>query len=164
MKIIAIDPGYDRLGIAVLEKDPKGKEYLVYSECLQTSPRDNFNDRLGVLGKRVREVILEYNPTYMAIENLFFAKNTKTALKVSESRGAVIFQAIDNNIPVYEFTPNQIKVAVTGYGKATKKDVYLMTSKLISLHQKKYIDDEIDAIATGLTFFATHNQKTLERI
>ena len=163
MKIIAIDPGYDRLGVAILEKKIKGQEVLLYSECFQTSPNDEFNNRVGLLGKRVREIIKEFEPEYMAIENLFFAKNTKTALKVSESRGVVIFQAIDKNIPVYEFTPNQIKVAVAGYGRATKKDVYLMTDRLINLTKKKYIDDEIDAIATGLTFFATHNIKTLEK-
>ncbi|MCI5051423.1 MAG: crossover junction endodeoxyribonuclease RuvC [Candidatus Pacebacteria bacterium] len=156
MKVIAIDPGYDRLGVAIIEKDTSSKERLIYSTCIETSPENIFTERLKKIGQEVRLLIKEYQPDYMAIEDLFFAKNTKTALKVSESRGVVIFQAVDNNIPVCEFTPNQIKVAVTGYGKATKNDVYTMTMKLIKIDNQKRKDDEIDAIATGLTFFATH--------
>jgi crossover junction endodeoxyribonuclease RuvC len=159
MKVIAIDPGYDRLGIAVLEKKKNKKEILVYSECFQTDSKIEFNLRLGVIGKRVREIIEEYSPNYMAIETLFFSKNTKTALKVSESRGVVIFQAVERDIPVYEFSPNQIKVAVTGYGNANKKDVYTLTTRLIDLGDGIKIDDEIDAIATGLTFFAINPQR-----
>lgn len=161
MIIIAIDPGYDRLGVAVLEKPKNTTEKILYSECIQTKSHDDFNIRLAIIGKKIRDIIEKYKPEYMAIEGLFFSKNTKTALKVSESRGVVIFQASDKNIPVYEFTPNQIKVAVTGYGKATKKDMYMMTQRLINVGDKKMMDDEIDAIAIGLTFFAIHSERTL---
>ena len=155
MKVLAIDPGYDRLGIAIIEKEG-GREKLVYSECYQTQTTDTFHTRLALVGQRVRELIKEYSPNALAIEDLFFAKNTKTALKVGESRGVVIFQAVDACVPVYEYTPNQIKVAVTGYGRASKADVHRMVEKLINLKTKSRFDDEIDAIATGLTFFATH--------
>ena len=159
MRVIAIDPGYDRLGIAIIEKEKNKKEVLVYSECFQTDSKKDFNIRVGYIGKKIREIIEKFSPNYMAIETLFFSKNTKTALKVSESRGVVIFQAVDNNIPVYEFSPNQIKVAVTGYGQASKKDMYTLTARLIDLGSGDKIDDEIDAIATGLTFFAINPQK-----
>jgi len=155
MRVLAIDPGYGRLGLAVVEKN-KGKEKLIYSECFQTHSDDNFHMRLGLIGVRVRELIEKYNPDVFAIEDLFFSKNTKTALKVSESRGVVIFQAVDAGLSIYEYTPNQIKVAVTGYGKANKNDVYVMVKKLIDLGEGKKIDDEIDAIAIGLTFFASY--------
>ncbi len=155
MRVIAIDPGYDRLGIAVLDKK-NNKEVLVYSECFETSSKDDFNSRLYQLGQRVYSVIQEYKPNYMAIETLFFARNTKTALKVSESRGVVIFQASLFGIPICEYTPNQIKLAVAGYGSATKSELYTMTSRLIDLGDKKMIDDEVDAIAVALTFFAIH--------
>lgn len=164
MIIIAIDPGYDRLGLAVLEKPKNHKEKIIHSECVQTNVQDDFNIRLAQIGKHVRNIIEKYKPEYMAIEGLFFSKNTKTALKVSESRGVVIFQASDKDIPVFEFTPNQIKVAVTGYGKANKKDMYTMTRRLIDVGDKKMIDDEIDAIAIGLTFFAIHNERTLKNL
>lgn len=156
MIVLAIDPGYDRLGIAVLEKKDN-KETLIYSECFETPKELFFSERLGLLGLRIREIINLYQPKFLAIEDLFFSKNTKTALKVSEARGAIIFLAIDAGLLVCEYTPNQIKVAVTGYGRATKKDVHLMVDKLISMNAgdiKK--DDEIDAIATGLTFFASY--------
>ena len=132
------------------------KETLLYSECYQTRNDLPFPERLGLIGNRVRELISSYQPDAIAVEDLFFSKNTKTALKVSESRGVVIFQAIDADIPVYEYTPNQIKVAVTGYGKASKIDVYTMVSRLIDLGKGKKLDDEIDAIAIGLTFFALY--------
>ncbi|MFT6361350.1 MAG: crossover junction endodeoxyribonuclease RuvC [Candidatus Paceibacteria bacterium] len=160
MKVLAIDPGYDRLGLAIIEKKI-GKEELIYSECFQTESTDIFHTRLGMIGSRVRELVKTYTPDALAIEDLFFAKNTKTALKVSESRGVVIFQAVDAGLPVYEYTPNQIKVAVTGYGKATKREVHIMVNKLIHLDDKKRLDDEIDAIATGLTFFASYKNAHL---
>mgnify|MGYP001794618524 FL=1 len=155
MKVLAVDPGYDRLGLAVIDKKNNTEE-LLYSECYQTHSSDEFYTRIKQIGVQVRELITEYQPDAMAIEELFFAKNTKTALKVSESRGVVIFQALDADIPIYEYTPNQIKVTVTGYGKATKNDIHSMVRRLINLGDSKKIDDEIDAIATGLTFFASY--------
>lgn len=158
MRVIAIDPGYERIGIAVIEKKERNKEEVIFSECFQTDKNLVFNQRLFLVGDHVRKLIYTYKPIALATEDLFFAKNTKTALKVSESRGVVAFQAYDNEIPVYEYTPNQIKVAVTGYGRATKKDVYTMVSRLVNLTGKTKMDDEIDAIAIGLTFFASYKQ------
>ena len=157
MKVLAIDPGYDRLGIAVVQK-VNNKETVLHSECYQTISTDIFSVRLGLIGARVRKIIQDYTPDALAIEDLFFAKNTKTALKVSEARGVIIFQAVDMNIPVYEYTPNQIKVATTGYGRASKGDVHTMVQKLINLSDSRKLDDEIDAIATGLTFFASYRE------
>lgn len=154
MRIIAIDPGYDRVGIAVMDRDEKNKEFVIFSECFQTPKEISFTHRLGMLGQHIRSKINEYKVSALVIEGLFFAKNTKTALKVSEARGVIVFQAYDYNIPVYEYTPNQIKVAVTGYGNAHKNDMYAMIKRLVTLKDQKYIDDEIDAIGVGLTFFA----------
>ena len=156
MRVLAIDPGYERVGIAILEKTKNNKEVIIYSECFETSKDLPFVDRLGLIGKHVRSVIKKYNIDMFAIEGLFFSKNTKTALKVSEARGVVIFQAIDKNIPFFEYTPNQIKVAITGYGKASKNDVHTMVQRLVDLEPRKRKDDEIDAIAIGLTFFAIY--------
>lgn len=156
MRVIAIDPGYDRCGIAILEKEGNEKEKIVFSECFQTDKKTSLNQRIFSIGKRIEALIESYQPTYMAIEGLFFSKNTKTALQVSETRGVVIFQGVNKGLTLYEYTPNQIKVAVTGYGSARKEDVHRLVEKLISLDDKKYIDDEIDAIAVGLTFFASY--------
>ena len=157
MRVLAIDPGYERVGIAILEKQHQ-KEICIHSECFTTLQETSFNNRLFEIGTHIRDVIKKYSIDALAIEGLFFSKNTKTALQVSEARGVIIFQASDSNIPIFEYTPNQIKVAVTGYGKASKKDMQNMVYKLISLKDKKRKDDEIDAIAIGITFFAI--QKT----
>ena len=156
MKVIAIDPGYDRVGISVLEKGENNKEIIIFSECFTTDKNKTINDRIFSIGSRINELILKYKPGYLAIEGLFFSKNTKTALSVAEARGVIIFQAYRYNIPVYEYTPNQIKVAVTGYGSATKKDIFFMVSRLVDLSDKKRIDDELDAIAIGLTFLSSY--------
>jgi crossover junction endodeoxyribonuclease RuvC len=157
MRIISIDPGYDRVGIAILEKDKKDKkEKVIFSESFITNKKDKINDRIFKIGKRVNNLIIEYKPEKLIIESLFFSKNTKTALAVAEARGVIIFQAKRNNIEVFEYTPNQIKLAVAGHGSANKKDIFYMVHKLINISNKKRLDDELDAIAIGLTFFASY--------
>lgn len=154
MRIIAIDPGYERLGIAIVEKEAGGKEQLLFSETFQTSAKDEFIDRLHQLGARVSDLVDEHAPTHLAIEKLFFNTNQKTATNVSETRGALIYIARQAGLEVAEFTPLQIKTAVAGHGRADKKAVIDMTQKLISIPEGKRHDDEYDAIACGLTFFA----------
>jgi crossover junction endodeoxyribonuclease RuvC len=158
MKIIAIDPGYERLGIAVLEKD-KGKEILLFSECFKTLVSERHETRLKLIGGEIEKVIKEYKPEAMAIETLFFKTNAKTAMKVSEARGVMLYEAAKNNLKLAEFTPLQIKVAVTGYGKSDKDQVTEMVKKLIKINGPIKYDDEYDAIAVGLTFFAYYRNR-----
>jgi len=155
MKIIAIDPGYERLGIAILEKGT-GKESLVFSECFITSTKEKHENRLKLIGSEIERVIKKYQPEAMGIETLFFKTNAKTAMKVSEARGIMLYEAAKNNLKVLEFTPLQIKVAVTGYGKSDKDQVTEMVKRLIKITEPIKYDDEYDAIAVGLTFFASH--------
>jgi crossover junction endodeoxyribonuclease RuvC len=158
MKILSIDPGYERLGISVLEREGGGKEKYIYSETFQTSSKLDFTDRLFLIGKKIEEVILEHNPGVLAIEKLFFNTNQKTATNVSETRGVIIFVALKNNMDVFQYTPLEIKLAVAGYGRADKKQVIFMAKQLIKIEKEIRYDDEYDAIAVGLTFFA-YNQK-----
>ncbi|MAQ76961.1 crossover junction endodeoxyribonuclease RuvC [Candidatus Campbellbacteria bacterium] len=151
MRVLAFDPGYDRLGIAVVEQTQKNRKTILFSDCLMSSKKNDFNTRLYTIGKKVRDVIEKYSPDECAQETLYFAKNTTTALKVSEIRGVCNYLAQDVGCEIYEYTPNQIKVAITSYGRATKKDMNTMIPKLIKLPEKKYLDDEIDAIAVALT-------------
>lgn len=153
-RILAIDPGYERIGIAILEKKPKEKEILIFSECFKTSAKISLHERLEKIGQRVIEIIKEYNPSALSIEKLYFTTNQKTVMGVSEARGVIIFVAKTNNLSIFEYTPPQIKVAVTGYGKATKEMVMSMVPKLIPIDHKIKSDDELDAIAIGLTCFA----------
>lgn len=156
MKTISIDPGYERLGVAILEKGA-GKENLLFSDCLKTSAKLPHEERLKIIGEGVRSLIKKYEPEVMAIETLFFKANVKTAMKVSEARGVMLYEAAQNGLAVKEFTPLQIKIAVTGYGKSEKSQVTTMVKKLIKIEKELQYDDEYDAIAVGLTYFATHN-------
>lgn len=160
MKLIAVDPGYERIGIAVLERDAKKKETLIYSECFKTSAKLSFAQRLKAIGEEIARVVKEYKPDALAIEKLYFTKNQTTAMGVAEARGVIIYETARQCIPVHEYTPMEIKVAVAGHGKASKDDVLAMTQKLIKLpEERKYVDDEIDAIAIGLTCFARERFK-----
>src|SRR3989344_7087321 len=117
MRVLAIDPGYERLGIAVVEKLQRQKEMLLYSACVQTSKKLPHAERLLKIASEVRKVIDEFEPTALAIETLFFATNHKTVMPVGEARGAVLVEAARAGLTVFEYTPLQIKIAVTGYGR-----------------------------------------------
>ena len=154
MRIIAIDPGYDRLGIAVLEKGT-GKETVSFSSCITTLKTTSHEKRLSHIGKEVRAAIEEFEPEAMAIETLFLANNQKTAMPVAEARGVCLYEAALAGLTVFEYTPLQIKVAVTGYGKSDKRQVTEMVKRLVVLTEQKRLDDEYDAIAIGLTCLAS---------
>jgi crossover junction endodeoxyribonuclease RuvC len=154
MKILGIDPGYDRLGIAVIEKTNKGKETLLYSACLQTSAKDTIYERFKKIGTEVKHVIKEFKPDALAIETLFITKNQKTAMRVSEARGIIIYEALSADVPIHEYTPMQIKVAVTSDGNSDKERIIKMVKILIDIPKKDARDDEYDAIAVALTHSA----------
>ncbi len=154
MKILSIDPGYERLGIAVIEKLPKSKELLLFSECFRTSPSDSHATRLGEIHDHIKEVIETYKPEVLSIETLFFNTNQKTAIHVSEARGSIISVAASLGLKVVEFTPLQIKSAITGNGRSDKEQMIKMVPILIKLEKIIKHDDEYDAIACGLTYFA----------
>jgi crossover junction endodeoxyribonuclease RuvC len=156
MIILSIDPGYERLGIAILEKNPKEKEVLLYSECFKTSSKLPHHERLLLIGERVNEIIKKWKPKALSIEKLFFNTNQKTALSVAEARGVVVYEAMSAGLSIFEYTPLQIKIAVTGYGRSEKKQIMSMIPKLIKVDKKISSDDEFDAIAIGLTLFATN--------
>ncbi|MEK7095466.1 MAG: crossover junction endodeoxyribonuclease RuvC [Patescibacteria group bacterium] len=158
MKVLGIDPGYDRMGLAVIEKNPKQKECLIYSDCLQTSSKDSFYIRLEQVGSEISKIIEKYEPDILAIESLFITKNQKTAMRVSEARGVIMYEAIKHGIKVCEYTPLQIKVAVTGYGSSDKTHVIKMIPLLVKLPEKKARDDEYDAIAVALSCLASEGK------
>jgi len=155
MKVLALDPGYDRLGIAVLEH-AEGKESLLFSTCIETTRTDTLPERLLVIGNAIDEALRTHTPDAVALETLFFNKNIKTALGVAQVRGIIIFLAKQAGCAVYEFGPQEIKIAVTGYGKSDKSGVIDMVKRLIHNAPKKAHDDEYDAIAVGITALAHH--------
>ena len=158
MRILGIDPGFERLGIAVLERTPEarpqGKEKVVFSECFKTSAKLEFSERLKLIGEETRKIIKKYQPEVLAIETLFLTTNQKTVMRVAEARGVVIYEAVQAGIKIFEASPPQIKIATTGYGRADKTQIMKMVKILVDLDKKKSSDDELDAIAIALTAFA----------
>jgi len=154
MRIISIDPGFERVGVSIIEKEQQKKEILVFSECFKTSPKIPLNERLRDIGSEIENVIKKYKPEILAIEKLFFTTNQKTVMGVAEARGVIIYCGTKNGLQVFEYTPPQIKIAVTGYGKASKEMVMSMVPKLIEVSKNIKSDDELDAIAIGITCLA----------
>jgi len=153
MRILAIDPGYDRLGIAVVEGDPS-RPTLLWSDCVIPNEGSREN-RLAQVSEAVTKAIGEYAPDAVAIETLFFSVNKKTAIGVAEARGTILAAAGNESLCVLEFSPQQIKLAVTGHGGSDKAAIANMIPKLVALQKKKRFDDELDAIAIGITALAT---------
>lgn len=152
MRILAIDPGYDRLGIAVLEGDAS-RPTLIWSDCVM--PKKGMReDRLAHVSRAVTSAIKKYAPDVLAIETIFFRINKKTAFGVAEARGAILAAAGITSVPVVEYSPQQVKNAVAGHGRADKGAVARMVPKLLVLPEKKRFDDELDAIAIGITALA----------
>lgn len=154
MKILGIDPGYDRLGIAIIEKHTKEREAVLYSDCFQTSAKDDIYTRFGQIGDEIRKILEKFKPDCMAIETLFISKNQKTAMRVSEARGIIIYEAIKRGISVSEYSPMQIKTAVTSDGTSDKDRMIKMVKILVDIPDKVTRDDEYDAIAVALTHSA----------
>jgi crossover junction endodeoxyribonuclease RuvC len=157
MRVLAIDPGYDRVGVAVMEKT-NNKEVLIHSECILTEKGEELTTRLLALGKKIELLITEYKPSAVGIETLFFNKNQKTAIGVAQARGIIIYLALKAGCEVYEFGPQEIKVAVTGYGKSDKTGVIDMVKRLVVGVPESALDDEYDAIAVGITCLAQYRR------
>lgn len=154
MIILAIDPGFERIGIAVIQKNKGEKEKLLHSECFKTKKEWDFADRLLAIQTRVSEICAEYKPEILCIESLFMGVNQKTGIHVAHARGVIIVTARKHGLNIHEYTPLQIKVAVTGYGKSDKKAILFMVPKIIAFDKKITSDDEIDAVAIGITGIA----------
>lgn len=155
MRVIAIDPGYDRLGVAVLELQHQ-KETVLFSTCIETDRKDTVLSRLHSIGTTVTKIIRDYQPDHMAIETLFFNKNIKTAITVAQARGMLLYIGAQAKCTVYEFGPQEIKIAVTGHGQSSKQAVKSMVQRLVTNVPDDALDDEYDAIAVGITCLAHH--------
>ncbi|MEK7531961.1 MAG: crossover junction endodeoxyribonuclease RuvC [Patescibacteria group bacterium] len=154
MRILSVDPGYDKLGFAILEERER-KPFLVHSECFRTKREMCFEERLFFLGKRCAFLIEKYSPEEFAMETLFFSNNAKTAMHVAEVRGALLYLAMEKRLLVFEYAPQTIKSAVSSYGRGEKGQISRMVERLIDVPHKITEDDEYDAIAVGLTHLAS---------
>jgi crossover junction endodeoxyribonuclease RuvC len=163
MRILGIDPGFERLGIAILESasaksygetKKKHEHVVIFSECFKTSSKLEFSERLVLIGNRIEEIIEKFKPEVLAIETLFLNTNQKTVMRVSEARGVVLYEAKKANLEIIELSPLQIKMATTGYGRSDKAQIMKMVKMLVSIDKNVKSDDELDAIAVALATFA----------
>lgn len=154
--LLAIDPGYDRVGWAVGNARSAFKLDLLAYGCIQTNSKKSLIERYQAIDTELTEIIKTHQPTIMAIESLFFTNNQKTALHVSEARGVIISCAFRHQLSVDEYTPLQIKQGVTGYGRADKAAVEKMVRLQLKLPtQTKIIDDTLDALGLLITHAAS---------
>ncbi len=153
-RIIGIDPGFGRTGWGVIEK--AGNDWRAVDwGCIETVSSKPFIERLVELSQELRKIIKKFQPTRAAVEDLFFAANAKTAMQVGEARGVIILTLVEAGLPVDEFTPLQVKQAMTGYGRAEKFQVQKMAQMLLNIKKKIMPDDAADALAVALTSGAT---------
>lgn len=149
MIILGIDPGTAITGFGVVECIGNKYKPVTYG-CFRTGPEDPLDLRLKSLYQGLTEVISKYQPAQVAVEELFFNKNVRTALAVGHARGIALLAAANWDIPVSEYTPLQVKQSVTGYGKAEKKQVQFMVKTLLSLNEIPKPDDVADALAVAI--------------
>ncbi|MFT5831945.1 MAG: crossover junction endodeoxyribonuclease RuvC [Candidatus Paceibacteria bacterium] len=157
MRVLGVDPGYDRVGLAVMEYE-NGVEKILYSTCLETNKEDDLHIRFQKVGNTITRIVKKYKADTLGIETLFFNKNVKTAMSVAEARGIIIYTALEAGCQIYEFSPQAIKIATTGYGNSDKIAVTAMVKQLITDAPTDAIDDEYDAIAVGITCLAHHGR------
>jgi crossover junction endodeoxyribonuclease RuvC len=150
MRILGIDPGYGRLGYAVIEV-VKGKSKALTYGVITTEKGMKTPDRLLEIAADVRGIMKKYSPEKMVIEDLFFSKSVTTALKVAEVRGVMFLIAAESNLDVVEVKPNAAKLALTGYGKADKRQMQDMVKVVFDLKKAPKIDDAADALAIAWT-------------
>lgn len=147
--ILAIDPGYDRVGWAVGSKNKSDK--TIFYGIIQTDKKASVFNRYQQIQTELQAIIDQHRPTELAIEQLYFSKNTSTALRVSEARGVIIATCLLNGLTVSEYNPGSIKLAVTGHGQADKRAVEKMVRLELKLTEDHLLDDTIDALALFLT-------------
>src|SRR3989338_11268362 len=150
MRVLGIDPGIARAGWGVVENQ-KTKVKSQNFGCIQTDPKDEVQDRLKKSHGEVSRLIQEYSPDALAVEELFFNTNAKTAFVVGQARGVILLAAEQKLIPNFIYTPLQVKIAITGYGRAEKEQIGKMVKTILKLSSAPKLDDTADALAVGLT-------------
>ena len=149
MRILGVDPGYAICGYGLIEEVNHKLKPLDFG-VISTPPRVLFEQRLLAIYDGMTALMNRYRPEVVAIEELFFSRNTTTAMGTAQARGVIILAAAKQNLPVYEFKPSQVKNAVTGYGRADKKQVQHMVKTLLGLKDVPKPDDAADALAVAV--------------
>lgn len=162
MRIIGIDPGIGRMGWGILEES-KGKYEVFQYGCIETSQKLTEEQRIKQIYDELSVIFQEWKPEVLAIEELFFSKNVTTAFAVGQARGVVLLIAAQHNMPVVSYNPGEVKVAVTGYGKAEKKQIAQMVKMILKLESLPKLDDTTDALAVALTHAFSHKMNSHQK-
>lgn len=149
MRILGIDPGYAIVGCGIIDYDRRGFETLEYG-AITTPAGMPFGNRLAEIYHQTGQLLRQFHPEAMAVEKLYFNTNTTTAIDVAQARGVILLAACEAGVPVYEYTPLQVKQAVVGYGRAEKRQVIEMTTRLLRLPRPPKPDDVADALAIAI--------------
>ena len=149
MIVLGIDPGYHRIGFAIINADGNNFD-LVFSECYTSEPTMEFSERIAIATERFRELCEKYKPELCGMEEVFMSKNQKTAMRVAEVRGAIIYASHQCGVHIEQHTPMEIKKVLTGQGHADKAQVEKMIKTIVKGVPEGKIDDEYDAIAVAV--------------
>ena len=150
MVVLGIDPGIGRCGWGVITINNSQLTVNEYG-CVETRAGTKVEERLLKISSEIEKIIKEHKPDVMSIEELFFGANSKTALTVGQARGVILLKAAENGLPVSVYTPLQVKMALTGYGRADKNQIAQMVKAILKLEKIPKIDDTTDALAVALT-------------
>ena len=160
MRIIGIDPGLATLGFGVIEQNNNQLQVIDFG-VVETAAKESFPRRLEQIHHRLTDIFKQYTPDVIVVEELFFSKNVKTAIDVGQVRGVVILTAVQQQVEVREYTPLQVKLAVVGYGRATKDQIQKMVKVLLKLSQIPKPDDAADALAVAICHAHSHTFEKL---
>ncbi len=164
VRVIGIDPGSAICGYGVIDVEGNRLKTVAYG-AITTTPDDTDARRLEILFNDLSDILEEYRPHKFGVEQLFFNRNVTTAITVGQARGVILLAASQQDLPIYEYTPLQVKQAVTGYGRATKEQVISMTMKLLGIKEKIKPDDTADALAIAIcTAYSSQSEQLKKRL
>lgn len=160
MIILGIDPGFGRVGYGAVRMENSKYQHMG-NGTIETSCKDKFEKRLETIYDSVSQMIAKCKPDAVAIEKLYFQNNQKTAIDVAQARGVILLAARRSNIPIFEYTPLEVKTVITGYGRAQKRQIIYMIKKLLNLEEMPKYDDAADALAIALCHAQTARRRNL---
>ncbi|MCP4051224.1 MAG: crossover junction endodeoxyribonuclease RuvC [bacterium] len=160
MIILGLDPGIATTGYGIIEQSGFKLKFIKHGTII-TSPSLQLSKRLKIISEKLSELIVNYSPVNIAVEDIFFNMNAKTAMIVGQARGVLLLTAEQHNIDVFSYTPLQVKSAVSGYGHAQKHQVQYMVKKLLDIEKTPKPDDAADALAIAICHSHSHKLKSL---
>lgn len=163
LRILGIDPGSRFTGVGIIDHE-RNQSHRVFSETIKLPKDEPLHIRLVVLGKRLEQLVTEYQPQVGVIEQVFFATNAKSAITLGQARGVVLYVLAKADLPLHEYSATEVKNTVVGFGKAPKDQIQRMVQMLLNLRQASLMEDEADALAVALTHAHQHRWQIHDRI